>query len=162
MLMIFGMALYEAYYVKNQKLPWFFGLEDDLAKYDHFGPAAFFLLCGIVAATLAFWLLPKFSKWWNEKKYMPGSITKMSLCGLGLVLLIFTMGNFSSSVCRTYGYTWGTNAVSLGGNTMADVAEIAQSENDKQQEEMDAMRAKTKRLAPEGKHRHTNSGTNGK
>ena len=73
---------------------------------------------------------------------MPGSITKISICGVGLVLLLLTTGNASAYLCHSVGCTWGTNFVSLGGNTIADAAEICMSENDKMQQEMETARLK--------------------
>lgn len=161
-LMFFGMAIYEGYYLQTGNLPWFFGLEKTFANHTDGGPAFFLIICGILAGTLAFWLMPKFAKWWNEKGYMPGSITKISICGVGLVLLLLTTGNASAYLCHSYGYTWGMNFVSLGGNTVADAAEIGMSENDKMQTEFDEARSKTQRRAPVEEHRHTNSRTNGR
>lgn len=161
-IMFFGMAVFEGYYLKTGKLPWFFGLEGKFAERHDAGPAFFLILLGIATWFLVAWLLPKFSTWWNAQKYTPGSITKMSICGIGLMLLIFVSGNASANVCHSYGYAWGTEIVSLGGNICADASELGLSENDRMQNEFDESLAKTERRAPVQEHRHTSSRSRGR
>ena len=157
-LMFFGMAIGEAYYLKTGKLPWFFGFEEDFLLRTDGGPAFFLILAGIVMWVLVAWLLPKFSTWWNAQKYAPGSIDKMTICGIGLVLLLFVSGSASASLCRSYGYTWGTHIVSLGGNLLSEASEVGLTENDRMQEEADAMYEKAHRSAPVKEHRNTSNG----
>lgn len=157
-LMFFGMAIGEGYYLKTGKLPWFFGLEGKFAERNDAGAAFFLILLGVGAWFLAAWLLPKFANWWNAQKYAPGSITKMSICGIGLVLLLFISGNASANICRSYGFTWGIHVVSLGGNICAEASELGLSENDNMQDDFDNMRTKAVRKAPVREHRFTSNG----
>lgn len=154
----FGAAIGEGYYLKTGKLPWFFGAEETFAGRDD-GAAAFFLvLLGIITYVAVVWLLPKFANWWNSAKYAPGSITKVSISGIGLVILLFVCGNASANLCRSYGYTWGIQVVSLGGNICAEASEIGLTENDRMQEDFDEMGSRAQRRAPIKEHRNTRNG----
>lgn len=158
LLMFFAWAIGEGYYLYTGKLPWFFGLEKTFAARDDGGAAFFLILLGIIAWMLTAWLLPKCATRWSNSKWLPGKISPMSLSGIGLVMLLFVSVNVSANICHSYGYTWGLQIVSFGGNICAEASEIGLTENDKMQDDIDQARAKAQRKAPIREHRNTTNG----
>lgn len=164
MIVAFGMALGEGYFLLTGKLPWFFGLEQIFSARDDAGPAALLVISGIVMWWFTSWILskPTISDWWNRSSWVPGKISRISISGIGLALTVFIASQASANLCKSHGFTWGMNVVAMGGNIAADAAELGQGENDKLQDDLDKARLKTKRKDPV-QHRNTgNAKTNGR